>query len=632
MRTLLPRVLAKAACCCLVLLTGGLYAQTANDVVPAYTADFGQGMNFGWYDQWLDEDLGRIAAGTPDGAVPGIGVNAIRPGLFNWFLEQFGYDIRVPTFDTYASLGMRDNVVIMGYPGDAQRSDERWCSTGDRSHLFKGMWEPIWDDDNGTPYNEDNAYAAYMYKSVELYGDGVTFWEIWNEPDINYSGNGWKDRSYPGNWFDNDPDPCEMEMQAPIQAYVRMLRISYEVVKRLQPDDYVAIGGIGYPSFLDAVLRHTDEKSSGAVTAEHPLGGGAYFDALSYHVYPHVDGAFREWDNDAGDWDYTRNSDVAVGGVEAKWRSMEAVLDDYGYDGARYPEKVWLCTESNLPRRGFDDENAANASVEMQRNFMLKVLARSQEWGHTQFHPYQLADRRRVSNAAFEYDLMGFYRFINDATIGVDDVQVTQTGIAYRTYGELLRGATYSASLTDALGLPAGASGVGFRLPSGKTGYLLWAETTQDGNEYQSVRYTLSGDLAAGDHRVAAYDYAVTRAHDPAAGTLTLTGTPVFVLDAEAFGDPSDVDGATPAASELEVWPNPARDVLVAKVSAAGATGADWTLRVLDVTGREVAVPVATVSAGGGVRELDLSRLPAGSYVLRASNAARATSRTFVRQ
>ena len=627
MLNLTLRRIACATICCLAVW--GLSAQTAHDRVPAYTGDFGQGMNFGWYDTWLDEDLGRISAGTPDGSVPGIGVNSIRPGLFAWFLEQFGYDIRVNTFDTYASLGLRDNVVIMGFPSPDQQSEERWCATGGQSHLFKGMWEPIWDDNFGTPYNENNTYAEYMYKAVELYGDGVTFWEIWNEPDINYSGNGWKDRSYPDNWFDNDPDPCELVMQAPVQAYVRMLRISYEVVKRLQPNDYVAIGGIGYASFLDAVLRMTDEKSSGAVTAEHPLTGGAYFDALSYHVYPHVDGAFREWNNDAGRWDYTRNSDVAVGGVEDKWRSMEQVLNDRGYDGSQYPGKVWLCTESNLPRVGFDDENAANASVEMQRNFMLKVLARSQEWGHAQFHPYQLADRERRSEATFEYDLMGFYRFINDESIGVQDVQVTQTGIAYRTYGELLRGAQYSASLTAALNLPAGAEGVGYRLPSGKTAYLLWARTTQDGNEYPSVQYTPAGDLTAGNHRIAAFDYSVTGTSEAVSASIDLSGTPIFVIDADALGGSVDTVDPDRAQAELTLWPNPTSDVLVVKVPEAAE---ERTLTVLDATGRVQDLPATQLGAQGGVRELDVSGLVPGAYVLRAKGASGTVSQTFVKR
>jgi len=610
------------------VVPGVVRAQSANDAVPAYTGDFGQGINFGWYENWIDEDLGRISAGTPDGSVPGIGVNAIRPGLFAWFLEQHGYDVRVNTFDTYAQLGLNDNVVIMGFPSHDQRSTEQWCSNGGRSELFAGMWEPIWDENHGTPYNENNAYAEYMYKAVELYGDGVKFWEIWNEPDISYSGNGWKDRSYPDNWFDNDPDPCELLMQAPIQAYVRMLRISYEVVKRLQPDDYVAVGGIGSASFLDAILRHTDEKTSGAVTAEHPLGGGAYFDALSYHVYPHVDGAFREWNNDAGRWNFTRNSDVAVEGVEEKWRSMDTVLRQYQYDNNKYPEKVWLCTESNLPRRGFDDPNAANSSVEMQRNFILKVLARAQQWGQAQFHPYQLADNEPSSDARFEYDLMGFYRFI-DNTTNLQDVQVTQTGVAYRTYGELLRGAKYSQSLTDQLNMPAGTVGVGFDLPSGKTGYMLWVETTQDANEWPTQQYQVQGELAAGTHRIAKFDFSVTGHSAPIGNNVTLEGTPQFFMPAEQLGYVSNTGDVLGADMSLELYPNPASEIMIAKLDAKGG---DWDFQVLDLTGRRLAVSAHTTSANGLVQEFDVSQLAAGSYVLRAASPSGVLTKAFVVQ
>jgi hypothetical protein len=612
-----------------LFFSSSVFAQTARDGVPAYNADFGQGMNFGWYHEWADADLGRISMGTLDGDTPGIGVNAVRPGLFAWFLEEFGYDIRDDEFQLYKRLGAPNNVAIIGYPSDDQRGNEEWCS-GSRSNLFKGMWEPIWDNNNGTAYNEDNTYAAYIYKTVEEYGDEVRFWEIWNEPDINYDGNGWKSREFEGNWYDNDIDPCEIQIQAPIQAYVRMLRISYEVIKRLKPNDYVAVGGLGFPSFLDAVMRTTDEPNNGAVTSEYPFGGGAYFDCLSFHVYPHLEGAFREWNNDKGDWDYTRTSDQALIGVKDKLEDFEAVLADYGYDGTQFPEKVKICTESNLPRKHFDEDSAERSSIEMQRNFILKILARSQEWGLSQFHPYQLADNHRIDEADFEFDLMGFYHFINDEDIKVDDVDRTQTGVAYKTYADLLRGANYSGSTSRMLDLPSGVDGVGFRQPNGTLAFMLWAVTDQDGNEFPSEDYQVPSAILNGDYVVAEWDYESTKSTRSLSSTLALSGSPIFLVDPSIVSIISsntnvDVDEA------IQFWPNPAKTSLrvVFDSDFTEAVGQDnLSGSFVDVLGRLTTVPEAQLRAG----RLDVSKLPTGIYQLILQSDDREVVKTFVKQ
>ena len=611
----------------LVSLT--VFGQTARDRVPAYNADFGQGMNFGWYDKWEDANLGRISMGTLDGEIPGIGVNAVRPGLFAWFLEDWGYDVRSDEFELYNRLGAPNNVAIIGYPSDDQRGTEEWCS-GRQSNLFKGMWEPIWDNNNGTPYNENNTYAAYIHKTVEEYGDEVRFWEIWNEPDINYAGNGWKGREVDGNWYDNDIDPCEIQIQAPIQAYVRMLRISYEVIKRLKPNDYVAVGGLGFPSFLDAIMRTTDEPNNGAVTSEYPFGGGAYFDCLSFHVYPHLEGAFREWNNDAGDWDYTRNSDQAIIGVKEKLEDFEAVLTDYGYDGTQYPEKVKICTESNLPRKHFDEETAERSTIEMQRNFILKVLARSQEWGLAQFHPYQLADNHRIDDADFEFDLMGFYHFINDEDIKVEDANRTQTGVAYKTYADLLRGANYSGSTSRMLNLPAGVDGVGFRQPGGTLAFMLWAITDQDGNEFPSEDYQVPSAILNGDYVVAEWDYESTKSYSPLTSTLELNGSPIFLVDPSIVSTTSS--NTTIATDEaIQIWPNPAKSsiILVLDSDFIKAVAEDnLTGSFVDVLGRSVEIPENQLQGG----RVDVSDLPSGIFQLVLQSDDREVIKTVVRQ
>ncbi len=590
---------------------------TANEVVPEYNASFGQGINFGWYQNWTDEDLARLSTGSTDGQVRGIGVNALRPALFSWFLEQHGYGVRESTFKFYDQLGAKNNVAIIGHPNDEEQSTTDYCGDGVPSMLHRGMWEPIWDGGaNGTPYNDNNLYAKHVYKTVMVYGDEVRFWEVWNEPDINYSGNGWKDRRFEGNWYDNDPEPCELMIHAPIQAYVRMLRITWEIVKSIDPNDYVAIGGVGFPSFMDAIMRHTDEEGSGAVTGENPLLGGAYFDAISYHIYPHLEDAFREWNNDKLQWDYHRHSDRAIKGVGDKLKGFEKTAADYGYDGKKYPKKVTLCTEVNLPRRGFDLEAANLSSVQMQRNFILKLLARSQEWGMTQLHPYQLADNKKPENAEFEFDLMGFYRFIDNVPT-LAQARVTETGVAYRTYSTFLRDASAESYITDKLDLQPQQGGVGYKLKDGQEAFVLWAETTADGNEWVTTEYSVPADLVAAGYRVAEWNFSEDPKSEPLTEKLTLTGTPVFLAPSTITGGTSALGDLGEEVIELTVYPNPVVEQLNV---ALPASPGEWTLEIFDVSGRKAAVTSQTLRAGATKAKFNVANLPVGTYELRALN------------
>jgi len=212
-------------------------------------------------------------------------------------------------------VGMDDHVTFIGYPSDEQRETTFYCSDH-QSELFANMYLDIWDGGaNGTPVNDDNYYALYVYRMVSIYKDYVKFWEVWNEPDFDYSGNGFKDPGQDGNWWENIPEPCDMSIRAPVYSYIRMLRISYEVIKSLDPDAYVSVGGLGFPSFLDLIMRHSDNPNGGQINSEYPNNGGAYFDVMSYHTYPHIDGSLREWNNDIGDFDYFRHSDAAIDGI-----------------------------------------------------------------------------------------------------------------------------------------------------------------------------------------------------------------------------------------------------------------------------------------------------------------------------
>ena len=103
-------------------------AFTANDYVPVYEGAFGYGTNLGYYPPYYyDKELAALAHGTPDGRVPGVGITTIRPGLFDHFLDYWGFDIRRDAFQYYQEIGIRNVVAIIGFPADRNREDAYYC-------------------------------------------------------------------------------------------------------------------------------------------------------------------------------------------------------------------------------------------------------------------------------------------------------------------------------------------------------------------------------------------------------------------------------------------------------------------------------------------------------------------------
>lgn len=501
---------------------------TANDEVPNYNGTFRFGSNMGYFPLWDDEQLADIAAGSIAEGISGAGVKTLRPALPEHFLEEYGYTYRVPTFEHYETLGIGENTVFVGYPSEAHRDSTAYCSEGTISNVFKNMYAPIWDDgENGTPVNDTNYYALYMYKLVDNYKDFIQFYEIWNEPDFSYSSNAWEDPGSPGSWWDNDPDPCEIALQAPVESYVRLLRISYEVIKSADPDAYVAVGGLGYPSFLDAVLRNTDNPDNGDETPEYPLKGGAYFDCLSYHSYPHIDGSLRDWNNDTQMFDYFRHSDAAVDGYLALRDEFETVLHDYDYDGNVYPEKVVISTECNIPRKKFGEYIGSDLA---QLNFLMKALVTSMKESILQFYVYNLAEFGTYDGATSEFQLMGLYEELyNNAPY--DQVKLS-SGIGYKTTSDLLSDHVYDPAQTALMDMPANIDGGAFQDVNGEYTYVVWGKTNVDESEEAGALYGFPASMEITEVEVKYWDYSENEFVRTNSGSeIKITSTPAFIRD-----------------------------------------------------------------------------------------------------
>jgi hypothetical protein len=134
------------------------------------------------------------------------------------------------------------------------------------------LGEPIFSDGSDIPspgktLNPANAWAAFVFNTVDRYrprgtlarqegwrrGEGVRYWEVWNEPDfgIFWSGS--------------------------VEEYYRLLEVAYKSIKTADPEATVILGGLAFydqRAWFPELLRQTDGQPE-----------RAYFDIFSFHHY-----------------------------------------------------------------------------------------------------------------------------------------------------------------------------------------------------------------------------------------------------------------------------------------------------------------------------------------------------------
>ena len=562
------------ALCLLAGLRAG--AQTADETVTPYTANFQYGTNMGYYGAtWSDEALAGLAQARNS--------HSLRPTLPESFVEQYGYNIRLSTFNAYVNTyGMKEITCFVESPSPAHRDPVTYPGGTSQSKLFAHLYEPIWNPDGSV--NPNNYYAIYLYRLLQTYGDKVRFWEVVNETDFTNAYN-------LDDWLTRPPTPGEqLNTQAPIFHYIRMLRISYEVVKRYHPEAYITTGGLGYSQYLDALLRYTDNPNGGAVTAQYPRTGGAYFDVLSFHCYPSY--SLHYWDNALNGMRYTRTSDYAASRIMSFKDEMVSVLTKYGYNGTTRPRKLLVITEANVARRTSDDRTGSD---ELQRNFGIKALVLSQKNDIKQFYYYSLGEGVNAPPAGTsvsgddEIALMGLHENLNRDAPGA--AKPTQLGRAFATTSQLLYNYRYDATRTAALALPANVEGAAF-VQNGTYVYTLWAKALTDNSEQASASYSFPAALGIGTVQRLEWDYSATgtKATVSAQG-LALSSAPAFFTVASA-GTP--VPTPTPTAPPT---------------AGCSATGTLLREQWSNVSGTNIAsIPVTTTpSASAGLTQFEAS-------------------------
>lgn len=502
---------------------------TANDQIPAYNDTFRFGTNMGYRNgNWNDSQYSDLIAA--------LGMNSFRVFLPENYLETWGYDIALPNMQHYQANNLKNLTANLGTPSKAHSSAPGGIPDWQLDYYApQNLYQPIWNGD-GT-VNQSNYWANYIYKTVSTYKPYVKIWEVWNEPDFTNSASGPE-----SGWWNNPPGKAELpHWNDSIFSYIRMLRVSYEVIKKVDPTALVATGGLGYESFLDAVIRYSDNPTDGTVNSSYPLNGGAYFDVLSFHYYPQ----YHVLNLATSQWNSGNDSDSAIDNLLVTRNNFKQRLNLKGY-GTTYPAKYFIITETGFGSKS-DGTNAG--SMDLLRNYMIKLQVMGRANDFKQVHTYMLSDQEADNSVTDVYHHMGqYYDIINLAT----PAQATRKAASYglESFARTLEGATYDAAATAALNLGANIRGAAFQASNGQRLTILWARTA-NGAETGGLTVNLptTNSLVVRDWQWSQTN--ATQTLNPTNGQvqLTLSSAPVIVIGNITGGStaatPTPTTGAT---------------------------------------------------------------------------------------
>jgi hypothetical protein len=354
-----------------------------------------------------------------------LGMSTLREG-WNWKYIEVSKHKNVSWMDyfdkkaeRFAQMGVKVQAMVTDTP-DWASSDPKYASkTGfDANSPGKytvpaGLNLPIFSDGTdvykpGVKSNPDNYFADYLFDMATRYRGQIQYWQIWNEPD------------YPSGDLQagaKTSDGRQRYWTGSVQDYVRLLQVGHTIVKGIDPQAKITLGGLGYEGYLAAILDH---------------GGARYFDVVDFHAYG----------SDASSSNGVLNSDW---GFLGRYRAMKRMLE-----AKRVSGKTFACSET-----GFTSDNG-----EEQARYVPKLFAAAIAQG----------DVEAVQWAVFTNPGHRNMGLIDQATLS----KKTPGYHAYQVATGQLTGARFEADLTS-----RDVQGYRFKRADGKPLYVLWATGTK---------------------------------------------------------------------------------------------------------------------------------------------------------
>lgn len=492
----------------LLFVSIGVNGQTANDfssVVP-YIAKYSYSSNTGYYGNHLSNtQLGQMQKTA--------GCMSLRPFVFNYFPDN----TYVTDFAGYSAAGLLNFTPCLGGVSPENRLDSNFG--GGTSFVWRGLYNNIYAGDTSLHIiDTSNRFAVFVNAMDSIYGDKVLTWEIINEPDISSSSCPW-DSLQACYWGDSLPQPANLEnLRAPFYYYVRMLRIAWTVIKNRHPNTHITVGGIGYWTFLDQLMKNTDNPSDGSVTSAFPYKGGAYIDIISIHSYPYY--LWNRWSDSCSCFVQYHYSDYAADVFTWLINRMNEIQIDNGYDNVTYPKKPIICTETGLPTNTLSGHYG---SPEVARNYHMKWQIWGQYYGLADGYKFQTGSD--TSTSTNEFASMGLYGDLTQPNVTPTNAPRKESFYANLTMYHLLYNKNIDYVRTAQLGINTDSTrGVAFRDNANNYVYAIWALTETNNSEVANANYSFPSNIPITGGRRYEWDYSQTGASASFTQNVALTG------------------------------------------------------------------------------------------------------------
>ncbi|HET7545139.1 MAG TPA: hypothetical protein VFK05_34980 [Polyangiaceae bacterium] len=469
---------------------GSATAETAAVYGPQY---FRFGDNPGYYGAGIDR---RESAQMSVAA----GASSLRTTLPEYYLQKWGDTIEVADYAAYQPLGLGHHACFLIAPSHEHSNAPADASDSDLAHYSpKNLYEPIFTSDGKV--NPDNYWAAYVERVAKNYGQYLDMYEVWNEPD--QVGGNWQATQ---SWDDTPPNPKDLIWwNDSIFSYIRLLRITHEVVHKFDPDASVTVGGIGYGSFLSALLRYTDEPKAGAPSAEYPETAAKYLDILSFHYYPVFGGG---------------SSDTGVDGLLKARDDFRERLNAAGAG-----ERKFVVTETGAPRYAVGG-NVGGADY--SANYLVKVMTLGHYEGLLGVDWFAQGDGAAIGASTDSFAYMGLY-FDYSKAMQVSDAKLSPQGAAYAWLKTWLPNTAADPAALAKLELPRDVRGAAFTTADDHHLYVLWARTMNDETATASYSLPASGSITVHSFSLEKAENVAVLAAKDGAIALTLSGMPTAV-------------------------------------------------------------------------------------------------------
>ena len=283
-------------------------------------------------------------------------------------------------------LGISDIIGYLTTPIKAHSSNK----SAEKQDNYKplNLYEPIWNSEN--EINPDNYWANYTFNAISKYKDYIKIWTVWFMPDFTNKFNNTK------NWIFHPPNSSDLDhWNAPIFEFIRMLRITYEIAKKIDPDCWVSVGTLIHYEFLDALMRYTDNPNNGEIDNNYTDYGGAYFDCVGFVQYAKgeiIDIETNKTYNGKG-------SDSSAQIVIIAKKNFENIAKKYDF-GIKYPKKIFINEKTGLNSRD------SSGKEKMRKNLIIKLSLLSIEHDIKQIHNYNLLDSDNLGDGDYFKNLV----------------------------------------------------------------------------------------------------------------------------------------------------------------------------------------------------------------------------------